>query len=209
MQRAHRWLTRWAKDVGTWEFWTLPHWLGAVVVFAVICDLAAIAASAMTVHLQVRDVALFALLLGCIAVTDELTRHVGENKGLIKDVYGAWALPAAILLPPIYILTMTVMHYSFLQWRGRENAVFKRAYSAAEVGLSFAAAGLTFRWIYHSVIPAQPGDVIHSLVWCLALIMAVLVHTVINKTFMMLALRGSDPLVDIRGTFFAREPLYN
>jgi diguanylate cyclase (GGDEF)-like protein len=209
MQRAHRWLTRWAKDVGTWEFWTLPHWLGAVVVSAVICDLVAIAVSAVTVHLQVRDITLFALLLGCIAVTDELTRHVGENKGLIKDVYGAWALPAAILLPPIYVLTMTVMHYSFLQWRVRKIAVFKRAYSAAEVGLSFAAAGLTFRWIYHSLIPAQPGDVIHSLVWCAALIVAVLVHTVINKTFMMLALRGSDPLVDIRGTFFAREPLYN
>jgi diguanylate cyclase (GGDEF)-like protein len=209
MDRAHRWMSRWAKAVRAWEFWTLPHWLGAVVVFAVLSDAAAIGVAAETFHLRAHDLTVFGLLVGCIAVTVELTRQVGENKGLIKDVYGAWALPAAFLLPPIYVLIMTIIHYSFLQWRVRKIALYKRAYSAAVVGLSFAAAGLTFRWIYHSRVPEQPTSVIHGLVWCVALITAVLVHTVINKTFMMLALRGSDPLLDIRETFFAREPLYN
>ena len=209
MLHAHRWVPRWAKAMREWEFWTLPHWLSTVVVCAVLGDVAAIGAAAATVQLRVRDLALAAVLMGCIAVTVELTRQVGENKGLIKDVYGAWALPTAFLLPPVYILVMTVIHYSLLQWRVRKIAVFKRSYSAAEVGLSFAAAGVTFRWIYHTVIPDRPATVIHGLVWCLALIIAVLVHTAINKTFMMLALRGSDPLLNIRETFFAREPLYN
>jgi diguanylate cyclase (GGDEF)-like protein len=209
MQRAHRCLARWAKTVRAWEIWTLPRWLGAVVASVVLCDVAAIGVAAGTFHPTVRGATLFALLVGCIVVTGELTRQVGENKGLIKDVYGAWALPAAFLLPPIYVLVMTIIHYGFLQWRVRRIALYKRAYSAAEVGLSFAAAGLTFRWIYASVLPSQPSAMIHGLVWCLALIVAVLVHMAINKAFMMMALRGSDPLLNIRSTFFAREPLYN
>jgi diguanylate cyclase (GGDEF)-like protein len=49
----------------------------------------------------------------------------------------------------------------------------------------------------------------NGLIWCLALIAAVLVNMIINKAFMMTALRGSDPLLSIKSTFFAREPLYN
>ena len=209
MQRAHRWLSRWAKDVRAWEFWTLPNWLAVVVAFAILGDAAAIGVSASAFHPTVHDLILFGLLVGCIAVTDELTRQMGENTGLVKDVFGAWALPAAILLPPIYVLMVTVIHYSLLQWRVRRIGVYKRAYSASQAGLSFAAAGVTFRWIYDSLAPAQASGIAHGLVWCLALIAAVLVHMTINKAFMMVVLRGSDPLLEIRATFFARESLYN
>ncbi len=209
MQRAHRWLLRWAKDVRAWEFWTLPNWLAAVVAFAVLADAAAIGVAASTVRLTAHDLILFAILVGCIAVTSELTRQMGENTGLLKDVYGAWALPAAILLPPIYVLVVTIVHYSLLQWRVRKIGVYKRAYSAAQSGLSFAAAGVMFRFIYDSVAPVRPSGIVHGLVWCGALVVAVLVHMTINKAFMMIVLRGSDPLLDIRSTFFAREPLYN
>ena len=152
---------------------------------------------------------LFGLLVGCIAVTVELTRQVGENTGLIKDVFGAWALPAAILLPPVYVLVMTVIHYSLLQWRVRQIAIYKRAYSAANVGLSFAAAGVTFRWIYHGAVAglgernrARP-DLVPRADHCRPGAFG------LNKSLMMIALKGSDPLMQIRSTFFAREPLYN
>ena len=208
MQRAHRWVSRWASSARAWEFWTLPRWLAAAVSFAVLSDLAAIGVAAAMVRLRPRDLILFGLLVGCIAVTVELTRQVGENKGLIKDVYGAWALPAAILLPPVYVLVMTIIHYALLQWRVRRIALYKRSYSAAIVGLSFAAAGVTFRWIYHGALPVT-GETMRGLAWCLALIIALLAHTVVNKSLMMIALKGSDPLIQIRSTFFAREPLYN
>src|SRR6201994_4215465 len=209
MQRAHRWLLRWAKDVRAWEFWTLPNWLAVVVAAAILGDAVAIGTAASAVRLTAHDLILFALLVGCIAVTSELTRQLGQNTGLVKDVYGAWALPTAILLPPIYVLVVTVVHYSLLQWRVRKIGIYKRAYSAAQAGLSFAAAGVMFRWVYDSVAPARPTGIEHGLIWCCALIVAVLVHMTINKAFMMVVLRGSDPLLNIRSTFFAREPLYN
>jgi diguanylate cyclase (GGDEF)-like protein len=209
MQRTHRWVSRWAVSARGWEFWKLPRWLTAAVAFVVFSDLVAIGVAAAMVHLRARDLFLFGLLVGCIAVTVELTRQVGENTGLIKDVFGAWALPAAILLPSVYVLVITVIHYALLQWRVRQIAIYKRSYSAAIVGLSFAAAGVTFRWIYHGALPATASETVHGLTWCLALIIAVLVHTVVNKSLMMIALKGSDPLLQIRSTFFAREPLYN
>ena len=52
---------------------------------------------------------LFGLLAACVAVTVELTRQEGEKNGLVKDVYSAWALPAAILLPPLYVLVLTAL----------------------------------------------------------------------------------------------------
>jgi len=209
MLHARRWVARGADAVRAWEFWTLPHWLAVVVAFAVLAHVAAIVVAAATVDLRGHDLILFALLVVCIAVTVELTRQVGESKGLIKDVQGAWALPAAVLLPPVYVLVIPVIHYTFSQWRVRQIALYKRAYSAAAVGLSFAAAGVTFRWIYGEALPAAPGQLMRGLIWCLALIIGVLVHEVINKSFMMTALRGADPLLSIRSTFFAREPVYN
>ncbi len=209
MQRARRWLSQRADSARDWAFWSLPRWLCIAVALAVLSDLAAIGVATATVHFTPHDLVLFGLLVGCIAVTVELTRQVGENTGLVKDVFGAWALPAAILLPPVYVLVITVIHYSLLQWRVRQIALYKRAYSAANVGLSFAAAGVTFRWIYHGALPVSASETVRGLTWCLALIIAVLVHWVFNKSLMMIALKGSDPLMQIRSTFFAREPLYN
>jgi len=209
MHRAHRYFLRWAKGIRAWEFWTLPTWLTWVVALAVLGDAAAIGVAAAMFQPTARDLTLFGLLLGCLAVTVELTRQVGEHTGLVKDVYGAWALPAAILLPPVYVLVLTAIHFALLQWRIRKIGLYKRAYSSAVIGLSFAAAGLMFRWVYSSAVPPHPDRLVHGLVWCCALLAAVLTHTFVNKTGIMLAMRGSNPLLSIRSAFFAREPLYN
>ena len=93
---------------------------------------------------------------------------MGEKLGgLVKDVYGAWALPAALLLPPVYVLVPTVMHYALTQWRVVETTLYRRWYSAAVVGLSYAVAGLIFRWIRFSALPSTPTSVMHGLAWCM------------------------------------------
>src|SRR6201994_3388882 len=201
MRPAHRSLVRWANNVRAWAFWNVRGWslwkeprriIGLVAV-VITADVAAIAVSAATVHIETRQLILFGLLVGCVAVTVELTRQEGEKTGLIKDIYSAWGLPAAILLPPIYVLVLTLVHYSFVQWRVRQAVIYKRMYTAAEVGLALAAAGLTFRWLQRTVLPTDPTGTEHNVGWCLVL----------------LVIRGSDPTADVRQEFFSREPLYN
>jgi len=152
MARARRRLTRWVAAMHTWPMWALPRWLTGLVVLVITADVAAIGVSAAAVRFSVHDLVLFGLLLGCITVTVELTRNAGEKGGLIKDVYGAWDLPAAILLPPLYILIITIVQYALIQWRIRRAPVYRRAYTAAAAGLSFALAGVVFRSLSHLTI---------------------------------------------------------
>ena len=81
MQRARRWLSQRADSARDWAFWSLPRWLCIAVALAVLSDLAAIGVATATVHFTPHDLVLFGLLVGCIAVTVELTRQVGENTG--------------------------------------------------------------------------------------------------------------------------------
>jgi diguanylate cyclase (GGDEF)-like protein len=217
MRSAHRSLVRWANGVRAWAFWNVrgwslwkePHRIIGLVATVITANAVAIAVSAATVHIETRQLILFGLLVGCVAVTVELTRQEGEKTGLIKDIYSAWGLPAAILLPPIYVLVLTLVHYSFVQWRVRQAVIYKRMYTAAEVGLALAAAGLTFRWLQRTVLPTDPTGTAHNVVWCLVLVVAVLVFWVVNKSLVMLVIKGSDPTADVRHEFFSREPLYN
>ena len=57
----------------------------------------------------------------------------GENAGVIKDVYGVWELPVAILLPPIYALTLPILRVTLERWRVRRFPLHRRAFSAATV----------------------------------------------------------------------------
>jgi diguanylate cyclase (GGDEF)-like protein len=189
--------------------WALPRWLTGFVMLVMIADVAAIGVSAAAVRLTVHDLVLFGLLLGCIAVTVELTRNAGEKGGLIKDVYGAWDLPAAILLPPLYVLVITIVQYALIQWRIRRAPLYRRSYTAASAGLSFALAGLVFRSVSHLTIAGNAGSIAHDVVWCLAAIIAATVHVLVIKVFMIAAIKGSDRGADVRTMFFSLEPLYN
>ena len=209
MQPAHRLMIRWAEAVREWAIWTLPRWLAAIVLLAIAADVTAIGAAVAVTSVTAHDLILFALLATCVVITVEFTRHEGEKKGLIKDIYSAWGLPAAILLPPVYVLVMTALYYPLLQWRVRKTALYKRAYSAAVAGLAFVAAGIVFRWMGEVPLPIGPHGPIRGLVWCLSLVVAVLVYSLVNKSFMIVAIKGSDPTADIRSAFFGREPLYN
>ncbi len=217
MRPARHNVVQWVSGVRAWAFWNVrgwslwkePHRVIGLVLVLITADVVAIAISAATVRFEPRQLILFGLLVGCVAVTVELTRQEGERNGLTKDVFSAWGLPAAILLPPIYVLILTALHYAFIQWRIRQAAVYRRMYSASAVGLAFVAAGLIFRWLRRTVLPTAPSGVPHNLVWCLVLVVAVLVYSIINKSLVILAIRGSDPTADIRKDFFRREPLYN
>ncbi len=207
-QRAEQ-LRAWALwNVRAWSVWREPPRVACLVVSVIVADVGAIAAAAATVQIRPRELILFAMLAASVAITVELTRHEGEQKGLVKDVYSAWGLPAAILLPPLFVLLMTPLYYFLLQLRIQQTVIHRRLYSGAAVGLAFGAAGVVFHWLERTVLPAGTG-VVHNLVWCLILVVAVLVYQAINKTLVILAIRGSDPTADIRKGFFSREPLYN
>jgi Diguanylate cyclase, GGDEF domain len=83
----------------TWPVRALPNWLVAFIATVVLGDAVLIAVTASVVTIHAHDLEVFAGLLVCSAATVELTRRVGENTSLVKDVHASWELPVAMLLP--------------------------------------------------------------------------------------------------------------
>jgi diguanylate cyclase (GGDEF)-like protein len=201
--------------IKAWPVWELPRWLSAFVITVVLADAAFIAVAASRVPIRLHDLALFGALLACSAATVELTRRAGENLGFVKDVYAIWELPVAVLLPLAYAPVLPIIRFTLAQWRIRRVPVYRRAFSAAAIGLSYVAAGLVFRALI-GLDPGTPGihgtsadPDRHALAWMACVAVSAIVMFIVNQTLVLTAIKGSDPSVKLREVQFSREPMYN
>ena len=192
-----------------WPIWALPGWLLAFVIVVVLADGVVLGLAAGSVTLHARDLMLFAGLLACSAATVELTRRVGENNGVVKDVYATWELPAALLLPLAYVPLLPIVRMILTQWRIHRVPAHRRAFSAAVVGLSYVAAALVF----HGLIRLAPGAAAdparHALAWMLVVAVCAAVQWTVNQVLIYPAIKGSNPGMRLRDEQFAKEPMYN
>jgi diguanylate cyclase (GGDEF)-like protein len=208
--RAARRLLRQSIAVRSWPLWSLlPRWLIAFVLAVVVADLAAIGVAASSIVVTGSNLALFGLLVGCTAVSVELTRKSGEQRGMTKDVQGVWELPAAILLPALYALIVPVIRIALLQWRIGRAPVYRRVFSAAALSLSYGAASVTFHSLYGLMPQDSGGTLLRGTAWTLVIVVSVLVKETVNKAVVMTAVKATDPGATFRNEVFSREPLYN
>ena len=198
-----------ARAVRGWPLWELPRWLVFFIALVTALDITAIAVAATTTHGSLRDLVVCGALVVCTAATVELTKSAGENAGVIKDVYAVWELPVAILLPVIYALVVPILRHALTQWRIRRAPLYRRVFSAAAVGLSYASASVVFHVLTGSrwVPVGLPG--MGRAVWVLALTLAAAVQWGINTTLLFPAFKGSDPTFRAREFYLARERAHN
>jgi diguanylate cyclase (GGDEF)-like protein len=195
--------------VQTWEVWELRRWLAIFVVLVTVVYLAAISIAATGTELRPRDLLLFAALLACSAGTVEMTRRAGENAGLAKDVYAVWELPVAILLPPLYALTVPILRMVLTQWRIRRISVYRRVFTAAALGLSYGSASLVFHTVIQSDASSIPATDPKVTAFILAVAACGVLQWAVNNCLVLPAVKGSDPTVRIRDMLFGREPIQN
>ena len=192
-----------------WPLWTLQAWLLAFVIVVVLADAVVLGLAASSVTFHSRQLLLFAGLLACSAATVELTRRVGENVGMVKDVYATWELPAALLLPLVYVPLLPIIRMALTQWRIKRAPTYRRAFSAAVVGLSYVAAALTF----HGLIRLSPGagthPASHALAWMLVAAACAAVQWTTNQVLIWTAIKGSDPGARFRDEQLTRDTMYN
>ena len=199
-----------ALAVRDWQLWTLPRWLVCFVLGVMGAYVAAVVAAATSsTSWRPRDLAVFGLLLACSAASVELTRRAGENTGLIKDVFGVWELPIAILLPPLFALIAPISRMVLVQWRIRHTLPHRRVFSAAAIGLSLGSASVTFHALAGTVHATVPGPLGHAVAWSLLAVLCAVVNSGTNKLLVGIVVKGSDPAAHVTRGFFRREPLYN
>jgi diguanylate cyclase (GGDEF)-like protein len=195
--------------VRTWPIWGLAPGLRTYIIAVLIADLLAIGLAARVGLGSGRDLALLAALVACAAATIEVTRRVGENAGVTKDVQAVWALPVAILLPPVYALLVPILRLALAQWRIRRVPVHRRAFTAAVIGLSYGAASLAFHAVTHSPLAATVEPRNHTSTWILAIALAAILQWGTNLGLMLPALKAADPAGRIRDVILARETVQN
>ncbi|MGN6794916.1 MAG: diguanylate cyclase [Streptosporangiaceae bacterium] len=213
--RFRRAWPRAARPWRTWQLWELAGWLRGYVIAVVVADLIAIgfAAYAWLPGVRLNQLLLFAALLGCGATTVELTRSRGEAAGLIKDTYGIWELPAALLLPPVFGLLAPIPRIALMQWRIRQRAPHRQIFSAGVISLSYGAANVTFGFLgsHFARVPSIPygagGQL--NLRWLLAVVLAGAIAWAVNNLLILPAVKGSDPTVRVRDVIASREGILN
>jgi diguanylate cyclase (GGDEF)-like protein len=195
--------------VPAWPIWKLPPWLLAFVVTVVLADAVVLGLGASAVTFRAHDLALFTGLLACSATTVERTRRAGENNGMVKDVYATWELPAALLLPLVYVPVLPIVRFALTQWRIHRGPPYRRVFSAAVIGLSYVGAAFAF----HALVRLAPGTATnpadHALAWMTIAALCAAVQWAINQILIWPAIKASNPGARLRDQVFAREPMSN
>jgi diguanylate cyclase (GGDEF)-like protein len=200
--RVHR------SAIRAWPLWELPRWVVIFIVMVTTVYVAVIGFAATTTPLVLRDLLLCGALMLCTAATVELTRRAGENAGVIRDVYAVWELPLAILLPPVYALVVPAFRCALTQYRIRRVPVYRRVFSAAGVGLSYACASVVFHAVTGEGFDTMAAPRVGA-AWVLAVALAGAVQWTVNATLLLPAIKGADPAVRIRDMILARESVQN
>ena len=194
------------RSVSRWSLWDLQRPMQALVVGVVAVYCAAVCAEAAVTPVRAGQLQLFVLLVLCSAVSVELTRRAGQST---RDVYVIWDLPAAVLLPPAYVLLAPIPRMALTQARVRKTALHRRAYTAAAVGLAYATASVVF----HAAVPflgpgAGAGNGGQAMLWTLLAAGCGLLRLIVNNGLVLAAVKGSDPSTRLRAEIAGAEALY-
>ena len=199
------------RAVSGWPIWQLRPWLVVFISLVTAAYVVAIAVAAAFAPWPEpwHNLWLFGALLLCSALTVELTKRAGENAGVIKDVYGVWELPLAVLLPPLFVLVAPIFRLTLTQLRIRRVPLHRRVFSVAVMGLSNASASLVFHAITGQRIGMAPGIDSPATLWLVAVAVAAIALWAVNTSLVFPAIKGSDPTVTLRELYVARESVQN
>jgi len=189
------------RAVAEWPLWRLPPGLRAYVCGLIAATVIVAGWAAAGTSWRARDVVLWSLLTGFGAVAVELGRRLAgpEPAGFIKDIFAAWFLPTAFLLPPVYALAAPVVTFVLLQARVRHTIAHRRVFSAANNGLTLAAVSVTFH-----ALPVSSGQ---PWWWLLAATGCAAAWLVVSNAVNITAVWLSDRTVSIRDLVLTPAPL--
>jgi diguanylate cyclase (GGDEF)-like protein len=195
--------------VRDWSLWSLPRRLTVFVLAVIAAYIAAIGVAAPFSSFTPHDLTLFGVLLACTMIAIEVTRKTGEPGHTAQDVQCVWELPIAILLPPLYALLAPITHIALQQWRIRRALPHRRVFSCASMGLAYCVTSLTFHGLSAALMGHAQGALLHGLTWTVLATFSAMVNVAVNKSIILVAVKGTGPPLNIRSEFFGGEALYN
>jgi diguanylate cyclase (GGDEF)-like protein len=188
--------------VRDWAWWRLPPLLRGYVASVIIIAAAAIGVGAARTTWRVDDVAEFLLLACCgtvsMASTPRIVYRVG---GATRDFSTMWALPTAIVLPPVYAALIGIPIVATLHFYVHPGHLYRRVFSAASLSVSYIVVSLVFRAFPHSIAGSAVGSGVHAFTWCFAVSVCELLGCRIQHFLIVGAVKMANPSM----RFFAGE----
>lgn len=193
-----------------WPVWQLPRWLLACVITVIAAYAAAVAWALASEPVRSSDLRLCTVLVGCGAVSVELTRRAGEQEGVARDVYAIWDLPTAVLLPPLYSLVIPLTRAVLTEWRVRRTLLHRRAYGTAAPCLAWAAASLAFRSAMPALDSGGAGTGGNTLAWIALAAGCGLLSMVIQTCLVLPPVKATAPPgTSLRALAFGRDAIWD
>jgi diguanylate cyclase (GGDEF)-like protein len=205
------WLTRSPRVVMVlrdWPWWRLPGLLRVYVAAVPVAALVAVGFAAAHTTWHAMNLVTFVILLGAgltsVAATPRIAYSAG---GVVKDFLTVWVLPVAVLLPPFYALLAPIPLIAMTQWRVHRGLAYRRVFSAAAIGLAYAAASLVFRSLPASITGNGVGSGVHALTWTLAVALCEVVGWLGHYALIVSAIKMTDPTARLSELVLNREAL--
>ena len=139
-----------------------------------------------------------------VASTPRITyRH----PGVARDFSTIWALPAAILLPPVYAALAPIFFVAVLQVYVHRGVLYRRVFTGASISLCCVATSVMFRAIPHSFAGGTIGSGLHAFTWTLAVAACEFLGGRAQHFMIVGAVKLSNPSVRIWGMEWDKEAL--
>jgi len=180
--------------VQNWAWWRLPLLLRAYVGTVVLAAFGFGCFAASQTTWSVADAWRFALLLGCGLVSVAATPRMAYLQGgMTRDFLTVWVMPIAILLPPVYAVVTPVPLLVLTQWRIHRGIVYRRAFTAAALGIAYGGASYIFRLFPESFAGPTIGTGMHALTWTVAVALCEVIGGRGHRFLILGGIKLADP----------------
>jgi diguanylate cyclase (GGDEF)-like protein len=194
--------------VQDWLWWQLSPVLRWYVAAVPVAAVAVIGVTADQTSWRLFDLAKFAILLCCGAVSVAATpRIMYQFPGLTRDFTTVWVLPAAILLPPVYAAVMPIPLLTVMQLFVHRGVPHRAVFTAASISLAYAGGSELFRLFPASFAGVAVGSGLHALTWIVAVAACEVMAARVQHFLVMGAVKLSDPKVRMRDIDLNRQAL--
>jgi diguanylate cyclase (GGDEF)-like protein len=155
--------------VRDWAWWRDPPVLRWYVAAMIAAAIAVMGVSAARTEWRSGEAVEFLVLACCgmfsMASTPKEMYTIG---GVTRDFSSIWMLPTAILLPPVYATLIPIPIIAVMLLFVHHGRLYRGVFSAATLGLCYAAASLLFRAFPVSFAGPSVGTGVHAFTWCIA-----------------------------------------
>jgi len=155
--------------VRDWAWWELPPLLRGYVAAPVVLALAVVGVTAAWTDWRLLDFAKFLILATCGVISVASTPRIAyTHPGITRDFTTVWALPTAILLPPVYAALVPILFMFTMQLFVHRGVLYKTVFTGASISLCCVATSLAFRWFPPSFAGGNVGHGLHAFTWAIA-----------------------------------------